>query len=100
MIRGFLIGLATLSLVAGAQAQTFPSRTVTIVSQEVDATDSAWDESTASDGPPAPIASTDTLSAIEVPAIVVTAITLSGTASTIPAHPRLQAPRSLPSLPQ
>jgi tripartite-type tricarboxylate transporter receptor subunit TctC len=32
MIRGFLIGLATLSLVAGAQAQSFPSRTVTIVS--------------------------------------------------------------------
>jgi tripartite-type tricarboxylate transporter receptor subunit TctC len=32
MIRGLVIGLATLSLVAGAQAQTFPSRTVTIVS--------------------------------------------------------------------
>jgi tripartite-type tricarboxylate transporter receptor subunit TctC len=32
MIRGFLIGLATLSLVTGAQAQTFPSRAVTIVS--------------------------------------------------------------------
>lgn len=32
MIRGLIIGLATLSLVAGAQAQTFPSRTVTIVS--------------------------------------------------------------------
>lgn len=32
MIRPFLIGLATLSCVAGAQAQSFPSRTVTIVS--------------------------------------------------------------------
>lgn len=32
MIRGLVIGLATLSLVVGAQAQTFPSRTVTIVS--------------------------------------------------------------------
>lgn len=32
MIRGLVIGLATLCLVAGAQAQTFPSRTVTIVS--------------------------------------------------------------------
>ncbi len=32
MIRGLVIGLATLSLVAGAQAQTFPSRPVTIVS--------------------------------------------------------------------
>lgn len=32
MIRRLVIGLATLSLVAGAQAQTFPSRPVTIVS--------------------------------------------------------------------
>jgi tripartite-type tricarboxylate transporter receptor subunit TctC len=32
MIRAFLIGLATLSCVAGAHAQSFPSRTVTIVS--------------------------------------------------------------------
>jgi tripartite-type tricarboxylate transporter receptor subunit TctC len=32
MIRGLVIGLATLSVVAGAQAQTFPSRAVTIVS--------------------------------------------------------------------
>lgn len=59
--------------------------TVTIVSQEVDATDSAWDETTASDGPPAPLDPTDTLSAVEVPAITVTAVTLAGTASTIPA---------------
>lgn len=59
--------------------------TVNIVAQEVDATDSAWDETTASDGPPAPLAPTDTLSAIQVPAITVTAITLAGTASSIPA---------------
>lgn len=59
--------------------------TVTIVAQEVDAADSAWDETTAQDGPPAPIASTDTLSDVEVPAIVVTAVSLAGTASSIPA---------------
>lgn len=59
--------------------------TVSIVAQEVDADDSAWDESTAQDGPPAPIASTDTLSDVEVPAITVSAITLTGTAASIPA---------------
>lgn len=59
--------------------------TVSIVAQEVDAADSAWDETTAQDGPPAPIASTDTLSDVEVPAITVSAITLAGTAASLPA---------------
>lgn len=58
---------------------------VTIAAKEVDASDSAWVASTAQDGPPAPIAGTATLSAVQVPAISVLGVTLSGTAATIPA---------------
>jgi hypothetical protein len=59
--------------------------TVTIVSQEVDAADSAWDENVASDGPPAPIASTDELSAVTAPSLTVTSNPIVGAASNTPA---------------
>jgi len=59
--------------------------TVTINAQEVDPADSAWNESLAADPPPAPLSSTAALSAIQVPAITVTAISLTGTLSSVPA---------------
>jgi hypothetical protein len=59
--------------------------TVTIVSQEVDAADSAWNETTAQDGPPAPIASTDTLSDVTAPSLTVTSNPIAGAASSTPA---------------
>lgn len=61
------------------------SMTVTLTAFEVDPADSAWDESTAVDAPPAPISNTDTLQAMEVPALTVTGVTLSGTAAELPA---------------
>lgn len=59
--------------------------TVTIVSQEVDATDSAWDESVAADGPPTPLAATDELSAVTAPSLTVTSNPIVGAASNTPA---------------
>lgn len=59
--------------------------TVSIVAQEVDPDDSAWDETTASDGPPAPIASTDELSSVSAPALTVTSNPIVGAASNTPA---------------
>lgn len=59
--------------------------TVSIVAQEVDAADSAWDESTAQDGPPTPIASTDALSAVAAPSLTVTSNPIVGAASNTPA---------------
>jgi hypothetical protein len=59
--------------------------TVTINAQEVDPADSAWDQSLAADPPPAPVSGTATLSAVQVPAITVTAISLTGTLSSVPA---------------
>jgi hypothetical protein len=61
------------------------SYTVTIVSQEVDPADSAWDESTASDGPPAPLDPTDTLSSVSAPSLTVTSNPIVGAASNTPA---------------
>lgn len=58
---------------------------VSILAQEVDPADSAWDETLASDPPPTPIDGTATLSAIEIPVIVVLATSLTGTASSVPA---------------
>ena len=59
--------------------------TVTINAQEVDPSDSAWSQSLAADPPPVPISGTATLSAVQVPAITVTAISLTGTLSSVPA---------------
>lgn len=61
------------------------SWTVTIVSQEVDAADSAWDEDTAQDGPPAPGAPTDTLAEVDPPSLTVTSNPIVGAASNTPA---------------
>lgn len=58
---------------------------VTIMAQEVDPADSAWNEAAAADAPAAATSGTASLSAMEVPAIVVSAISLVGTASSIPA---------------
>jgi len=58
---------------------------VAIPAKEVDATDSAWSKATAKDAPPAPTDGTYTLAPVQVPAITVTAISLVGTASSIPA---------------
>ena len=59
--------------------------TVTIVSQEVDAADSAWDETTADAGPPAPTDPTDTLSTVTAPSLTVTSNPIVGAASNTPA---------------
>ena len=61
------------------------SMTVTITAFEVDPADSAWVPSTAIDAPPAAIANTDTLQAMEVPSLTVTGVTLSGTVADLPA---------------
>lgn len=61
------------------------SMTVTLTAFEVDPADSAWDETTAADPLPAPISSDDLLQAMEVPALTVTGITLTGTAAQLPA---------------
>lgn len=58
---------------------------VSIPAKEVDPSDSAWSASVAKDPPPAPDDGTSTLSTVEVPAITVTAISLAGTASSVPA---------------
>jgi hypothetical protein len=59
--------------------------TVTILSQEVDPADSAWDEETAQDGAPTPDDPTDELAAVEVPVFTVSDVTISGAASAVPA---------------
>ena len=59
--------------------------TVTLTAFEVDPADSAWDESTAVDPPPAPLSDDNTLLEMEVPALTVTGVTLSGTAAELPA---------------
>ena len=61
------------------------SMTVTLTAFEVDPADSAWDENIAADPLPAPISSDDLLQAMEVPALTVTGITLTGTAAQLPA---------------
>ncbi len=59
--------------------------TVTLTAFEVDPADSAWDENLAVDPPPDPISNEDTLLAMEVPALTVTGVTLSGTSAQLPA---------------
>lgn len=57
---------------------------VTITAFEVDSADSAWVASQATDPLPAPVANTDTVQRMEVPSLTVSAITLSGSNSTVP----------------
>jgi hypothetical protein len=58
--------------------------TVTIVAQEVDPADSAWDEDFAQDGPPAPDAPTDTVATVAAPEIVALDNPVSGSTSITP----------------
>jgi hypothetical protein len=59
--------------------------TVTITAFEVDPADSAWDETTVIDSPPAPVSSDDLLQDMEIPALTVTGVTLSGAVAQLPA---------------
>ena len=59
--------------------------TVSISAFEVDASDTAWTTDIPVDAPPDAISSTDALQTMEVPALTVTGVTLSGTAAEIPA---------------
>jgi len=58
---------------------------VTIIAKEVDPEDSAWDESVALDGPPAPADGTDAISEVLPPLITVTDNPIVGEGSTTPA---------------
>jgi hypothetical protein len=59
--------------------------TVTLNAFEVDPADTAWDTDIPSPAPANPVSSTDTLQAMEVPALTVTGVTLTGTAAQLPA---------------
>lgn len=60
------------------------THTVRLTSREVDPADSAWDESVAQDGPPAPLSSTDAVAVLPAPVITAEAKTLAGSQASIP----------------